>query len=175
MLHSRAVDHPFHPESRLVLPDVTVGEIGSRYDLFKARAVLKAYAASPEGRLERDAVAADLADLADSYAPPGGAFLLAKQDGLPLGGVGLRSVAFDVAEMKRLFVLPRHRSRGIGRLLAERLVRVARARGYRALRLEVPRAAERAVGLYRRLGFMTLPDHRGVAYIDLMAMELPLR
>ena len=55
--------------------------------------------------------------------------------------------------MKRMYVRPEFRGTGIARHLLNALIQAARESGYRLMRLETTNAAERAISLYRNLGF----------------------
>jgi ribosomal protein S18 acetylase RimI-like enzyme len=99
-------------------------------------------------------------DLPGEYASPRGVLLLATIGGQPAGCGALRPMPMErTCEMKRLYVLPAFRGANLGRLLAERLIVEARARGYRWLRLDTyPTSMQAAVRLYERLGFIRLTD-----------------
>src|SRR6185369_2286188 len=87
-----------------------------------ARRLIEEYAASLNVDLTFQNLAHELDHLAEQYVPPDGAFLLAKQDGVVIGCVGLRKSGEGVAEMKRLYTVSAARGSGVGRLLAERIV-----------------------------------------------------
>ncbi len=115
---------------------------------------------------------AELAGLPGKYANPEGCILLAEADGKPAGVVALRALVGDtVAEMKRLYVRPSARGRGLGRRLASAIVDEARKRRYEALRLDtLPHLAE-AIELYRAMGFVEIPAYNdnplsGVRYYE---------
>lgn len=81
------------------------------------------------------------------------AFLLALVEGRPVGCAALRPIGVDVAEVKRMYVLPSARRRGIARLLlAELEVKAARF-GYTTLRLETGKRQPEAIALYESSGF----------------------
>ncbi len=93
-------------------------------------------------------------DLASQeFVPPGGALLIAYDAGVPAGCVCLRTIGPGLAEVKRLYVPPAHRRRGIGRRLATAVVAQARAAGCGTLRLDSPTYMTDAHALYRALGF----------------------
>src|ERR1700712_709118 len=82
------------------------------------------------------AYSAELAGLPGSYARPRGRLLLARLDQQPAGCVAFRPFDADSCEMKRMFVTPTAQGQGVGRALAETLVREAKLAGYRRMLLD---------------------------------------
>jgi ribosomal protein S18 acetylase RimI-like enzyme len=102
----------------------------------------------------------ELADLPGPYAPPCGCLLVASVGDEPAGCVALKQLADGVCEMKRLYVRSGHRGTGLGRSLAEQIIREAKRLGYQAIRLDtVPSIMGSAVALYRSLGFREIPAY----------------
>ena len=102
----------------------------------------------------------ELAELPGHYAPPSGCLLLATVGDEPAGCVALKKLADGVCEMKRLYVRSQCRGTGLGRTLAEQIIREAQVLGYEAIRLDtVPSRMGSAVGLYRSLGFRDIPPY----------------
>ncbi|MFO0972255.1 MAG: GNAT family N-acetyltransferase [Phycisphaerae bacterium] len=103
----------------------------------------------------------ELRTLPGKYAPPRGALLLARCDGEPVGCVALRPIDATTAELKRLYVRPDARGRGLGRALTEAAIAAARAMGYAAIRLDTLKSMVEANRLYDALGFREI-----AAYCD---------
>lgn len=74
--------------------------------------------------------------LAEHYRPRAGAFLVAWDTSEPVGAGALRYIGEGVGELKRLWVDPAHRRRGIARLLTVAREDLARSWGWTQLVLE---------------------------------------
>ena len=117
----------------------------------------------------------ELAELPGDYAPPDGRLLLATLPEAPVGCIALHRLDADICEMKRLYVRPQFRGKGLGRVLAERLVADAKEIGYKRLRLDTVEPMMRdAVGLYRKLGFREIEPYRENPIEGALYMELVL-
>lgn len=97
----------------------------------------------------------DLTDLEWHYDARGGRLeLLESPMGEVLGVVGWRAAGDGVVELKKLYLEPTARGRGLGRLALARVVEAARAAGARAVVLETAAALAEANRLYVSFGFV---------------------
>ena len=87
-------------------------------------------------------------------------------DEAPLGCVGLRLLEDGVAELKRMWVRPRARGRGVGRALLAAVEAEAAARGVRTMRLETGNLQHEAIALYERVGYGPIPCWGAYAECD---------
>src|SRR5215472_5373387 len=117
----------------------------------------------------------ELANLPGDYAPPAGRLLLADYDGQLAACVALHKLEADICEMKRLYLRPQFRGKGLGRILADRIIADARQIGYKRMRLDtVEPVMEDAVAMYRKLGFKEIPAYRPNPNRGTLYMELEL-
>lgn len=103
---------------------------------------------------------AEVRDLPGPYAPPRGRLLLATQDGQAVGCVALREAGWPRAEMKRLYVRPSARGRGLGRALVSDVLSQAAAIGYAEVVLDTLPSMAEAQQLYAHFGFRDIPPYR---------------
>jgi putative acetyltransferase len=117
----------------------------------------------------------ELAGLPGDYAPPDGRLLLVQYEDRLAGCVALHSLEPGICEMKRLYLRPQFRGKGLGRTIAEHIIAEARQIGYRRMRLDtVEPVMKDAVAMYRKLGFKEIAPYRANPIAGAMYMELEL-
>lgn len=94
----------------------------------------------------------DMAKL-QQFAPPSGRLLLGECEEKIAGCAGLRKIGENVGEIKRMYVRPEYRRKGIGRSLVKAIINESHQIGYLNLRLDSAPFAKEAHALYRSLGF----------------------
>ena len=114
----------------------------------------------------------EVQNLPGAYAPPAGGLFLVENDGEFAAVVGVRPIEEGKAEMKRLYVRPGWRGRGLGRRLAETAIKAAAEAGYRTICLDTLDFMDEARALYRSMGFREIPAYYenpldGVVYMEL--------
>jgi GNAT superfamily N-acetyltransferase len=95
----------------------------------------------------------------DELRPPDGAYLVGRQGSAAVAGGGLRRLDDGVAEIKRMFVRPAARSRGVARALLEALEDAARDLGYERVRLDTGPKQLHGLALYRSAGYVDVPPY----------------
>jgi putative acetyltransferase len=117
----------------------------------------------------------ELAGLPGDYAPPEGRLLLAEYEGEVVGCVALHKLEPGVCEMKRLYLRPTVRGKGLGRILATHIIAEARQIGYQRMRLDtVEPVMKDAVAMYRKIGFREIAPYCTNPIAGALYMELQL-
>lgn len=120
--------------------------------------------------------ASELHLLPGKYAAPSGGLFIAFDGESPVGCVALRPLDDSgVAELKRLYVRPAGRGKGVGLALTQHAIRRARQQQYQAVRLDTLSTMPDAQRLYRKLGFREIPPYTFNPLPDVTYMELDLR
>ncbi|MFC4062236.1 GNAT family N-acetyltransferase [Planomonospora corallina] len=111
-------------------------------------------------------VEAAFAELVAKYGPEGRSgvhpearFLVAVAGGRAVGCGAVQPVDASTGEIKRMYVAPGHRRRGVARALLAALEELARAQGRSALRLATGHLQPEAVELYRSCGYAPIPPY----------------
>jgi DNA-binding MarR family transcriptional regulator/GNAT superfamily N-acetyltransferase len=98
--------------------------------------------------------------------PPAGWFLVARQEGKPVGCAAMIRRDRDTAEIKRMWAAPAARGQGLAKRMLDRLEDMARESGVSRLVLDTNRALKEAQELYRRRGFAEIAPYNDNPYAD---------
>ena len=95
----------------------------------------------------------------EELIPPTGVFLVARHHGELAGGVAVRTIsdpALGIGEVKRLWVRPDLRGRGLARQLMHAVEAWAAAHNFREIYLETGERQPEAIALYRSLDYIAV-------------------
>jgi GNAT superfamily N-acetyltransferase len=96
---------------------------------------------------------------AEEFLPPLGTFVVGRRDGRAVACGGVRQHEGRVGEIKRMYVAPGSRGKGLSRQILAHLERFAVDAGYEALRLETGVLQPEAMGLYASSGYRQIPNY----------------
>lgn len=100
----------------------------------------------------------------EELCPPHGGFLVLWDEGRPVAGGGVKRLDERAGEIKRMYVVPDARGRGVGRALLAALEELARDLGYAVVRLDTGPRQPGARRMYERAGYVEVPDYNGNPY-----------
>jgi putative acetyltransferase len=166
---------PSVPPVSSVVKGLAFNHAASPQHIAQARELFLEYAQSLGFSLCFQNFDEELAGLPGDYAPPSGRLLLAAYGGQLVGCVALHKLGPGICEMKRLYLRPAFRCRGLGRALADRIIAEAREIGYQRMRLDtVEPIMQDAVAMYRSLGFREIAPYCNNPMAGALYMELRL-
>jgi len=163
-----------NPSVPSVVKDFSLLQAESPAQIAQARELFLEYADSLGFSLCFQSFDKELAELPGEYAPPDGRLLLAEYEGQLAGCIALHKLEPGICEMKRLYLRPQFRGKGLGGILAQRIFAEAHAIGYQRMRLDtVEPVMKDAVAMYRKLGFREIAPYRanpnpGTLYMELL-------
>lgn len=136
------------------LRDYSPGDEGDVFRIVKE--VLAGYGLSTNPK-ETDA---DLRDIQASYLSEGGAFRILECDGRIAGSYGLYPTTRQTCELRKMYLLPKLKGRGLGKKMMADALRMAKDMGFVEMTLETNSCLKEALGLYRKYGFTEFtPSH----------------
>jgi ribosomal protein S18 acetylase RimI-like enzyme len=155
-------------------PPYTIAHAASSSRLEAVRRLFREYADSLGVDLGFQGFDEELATLPGRYAPPDGRLLIALDGARAAGCIAVRRFDPVTGEVKRLYVRPAARGRGLGRALAREVIEAGREIGYRRLVLDTLEPMAEARELYRSFGFREIAAYYPNPLPGAIYMELAL-
>jgi len=175
MATDRSTEERFASIPSAVHKDFSICQAESPAQISQVRDLFLEYAQSLGFSLCFQNFDRELAGLPGDYSLPEGRLLLAECGGEAAGCAALHKLQAGICEMKRLYLRPQFRGKGLGRILAEAVLAEAQTIGYEQMRLDTVEPVMRnAVGLYRKLGFREIAPNRANPMPGTLYMELKL-
>lgn len=125
-------------------------------DLEIVRTLFREYAKTLPIALDFQGFEDELASLPGKYAAPDGCLVIARVEGNVAACIALRRFDALTGEIKRLYVRPTYRGRGLAKQLTVRMLEEATRIGYERVVLDTLRSMTPAVSLYRSMGFQEI-------------------
>ena len=100
----------------------------------------------------------------EELVAPFGAFLVVRLNGEAVGCGAVRVLTDSIGEIKRMWISPRYRGRGLGRRLLIALESTAYDLGCSRLRLDTSDHLDEAIALYRTMGYREIDPYNENAY-----------
>lgn len=92
--------------------------------------------------------------------PTGGLLLIKAAAGHFVGCVAIRKIDDSTAELKRMYIQPEARGNGLGRILLQQALELAKDLHYERIRLDTMPFMESAIVLYEKMGFYQIEAYR---------------
>ena len=131
----------------------------SKREIEEIRALFREYEEFLKVDLSFQSFEEELASLPGNYFPPDGDLLISFDGERAVGCVALCGIDESICEMKRLYVRPEARGRGLGKRLAQEIIEISKDLDYSLIRLDTLDRLEQAVNLYEDLGFIKIAPY----------------
>lgn len=117
----------------------------------------------------------ELKNVEEKYGYPSGRMYLLLVDKEIAGCVALTRNDDNYCEMKRLYVRPEYRGRGLSKILCSRAIEDAKAIGYKYMRLDTFPFMKSALHMYEKFGFEYIEKYNDNPAENAIFMQLELR
>jgi putative acetyltransferase len=104
--------------------------------------------------MDPDGTDKDISDINKSYFRNGGWFSVIESQERIVGSYGIFRIDENVCELRKMYLLKEYQGKGLGKLMMEEALQKAKELGYNEMILESNRVLNKALGLYRKYGFV---------------------
>jgi putative acetyltransferase len=133
--------------------------VNTKEEYAAAATLFSQYAAAININLDFQHFEDELKTLQQMYAAPAGGIILCRTAEAYIACVAVRKTDADTAELKRMFVQPQYQGRGLGKILLQKSLALARQCGYKKIQLDTLNYMHPAIELYKAHGFYEIPAY----------------
>lgn len=116
----------------------------------------------------------EVENLEEKYGLPKGRLYVAYFENKAAGCIALRSLNDTQCEMKRLYVRPEFRGKGIAKILTEKIISDAKEIGYSSMLLDTLPFLTTAIEMYKKIGFYEIECYNDSPLDNTIYMKLDL-
>lgn len=116
----------------------------------------------------------EIEHLEDKYGMPWGRLYIVFYENQVAGCIALRKIDDEKCEMKRLYVRPEFRNKGIARMLTEKIVSDAKEIGYSSMLLDTLPFLQTALKMYKQMGFYEIECYNNSPMDNSIYLKLDL-
>jgi ribosomal protein S18 acetylase RimI-like enzyme len=151
--------------------EITYKKLETREEISKAKELIIEYIKWLNEDLAYQNIDEELINFPKKYEEPDGIFIIAKDNVNVVGCVGLRKLDESTCEMKRLFVNDNYKGKGIGGKLVEIIIKEAKDKKYKRMRLDTLRTMESALKVYYKNDFYEIEPYYNNPNSDAVYIE----
>ena len=116
----------------------------------------------------------EIENLEDKYGMPWGRLYIAFYENQVAGCIALRKLNETECEMKRLYVKPEFRNKGIAKMLVEKVISDSKEIGYSSMLLDTLPFLQTAIKMYKKIGFYEIGCYNDSPLDNTIYMKLDL-
>ena len=116
----------------------------------------------------------EIKHLEHKYGAPWGRLYIALDGDMSAGCIAMRKIDEDNCEMKRLYVRPEYRGRGLAKALVNKIILDAKNIGYKHILLDTLPFLKGAITLYKSLGFYEVESYNGSPMDNLIYLKFDI-
>ena len=116
----------------------------------------------------------EIENLEDKYGVPWGRLYIAFYENQVAGCIALRKLNETECEMKRLYVKPEFRNKGIAKMLVEKVISDSKEIGYSSMLLDTLPFLQTAIKMYKKIGFYEIGCYNDSPLDNTIYMKLDL-
>lgn len=155
--------------------DIFIKTAKTSFDFSAAKEIILEYVDWLGFNLEFQNFDYEINNLQEMYSEPEGSMFLASINNKFVGVAGIRKFENNICELKRMYVKPEYRNKGIGRKILEYSIESAKKFNYEKMKLDTDDLMQAAIKLYLDFGFEEIPAYRNNPNVCARYFELKLK